>query len=119
MVTTSTTTRESVLVDMLHSPAMHANPNVNKRLNVMIVKPDDKVCVYEKTTLLDRRISDNSGKAALILSCEISGMSQALNGVHSDYLVIAMQLVEPESNEVVWEDAYEVKRLSRVGIAYR
>jgi PBP1b-binding outer membrane lipoprotein LpoB len=119
MVTTSTTTRESVLVDMLHSPAMHANPNVNKRLNVMIVKPDDKVCVYEKTALLDRRISDNSGKAALILSCEISGMSQALNGVHSDYLVIAMQLVEPESNEVVWEDAYEVKRLSRAGIAYR
>ena len=98
---------------------MRANPNVNKWLNVMIVKPDDKVCVYEKSMLLDRRISDNSGKAALILSCEISGLAQALNGVQSDYLLVAMQLVEPESNEVVWEDSYEVKRLSRAGVVYR
>ncbi len=119
VVATEPTQRESALVDMLRSPAMQANPNVNKRLNVMIVKPDDKVCVYEKTTLLDRRISDNSGRAALILSCEISGLSQALNGAQSDYLVIAMQLVEPESNEVVWEDSYEVKRISRAGIVYR
>ena len=119
VVATGPTQRESTLIEMLHSPAMQANPNVNKRLNVMIVKPDDKVCVYEKTTLLDRRISDNSGKAALILSCEISGLSQALNGAQSDYLQVAMQLVEPESNEVVWEDSYEVKRVSRAGIVYR
>ena len=119
VVATGPTMRESVLVDMLRSPAMQANPNVNKRLNVMIVRPDDKVCVYEKTALLDRRISDNSGKAALILSCEISGLSQAFNGAHSDYLLISMQLVDPESNEVVWEDSYEVKRVSRAGIVYR
>lgn len=119
VITTEPTMRESALVDMLRSPAMQANPNVNKRLNVMIVKPDDKLCVYEKTALLDRRISDNSGKAALILSCEISGLSQALNGTKSDYLMITMQLVDPESNEVVWEDAYEVKRVSRAGIVYR
>ena len=119
VVATAPTMRESALVDILKSPEMRADPNVNKWLNVMIVKPDDKVCVYEKSVLLDRRISDNSAKAALILSCEISALSQALNGVQSDYLLIAMQLVEPESNEVVWEDSYEVKRLSRAGIVYR
>ena len=119
VVATAPTMRESALVDILKSPAMRADPNVNKWLNVMIVKPDDKVCVYEKSMLLDRRISDNSGKAALILSCEISALSQALNGVQSDYLLVAMQLVEPESNDVVWEDSYEVKRLSRAGIVYR
>lgn len=119
VVATTPTARESVLVDMLRSPAMKAAPNVDKRLNVMIVKPDDKVCVYEKTVLLDRRISDNSGKASLILSCELSALSQALGGVQSDYMVVAVQLVEPESNEVVWEDSYEVKRVSRAGIVYR
>ena len=119
VVATAPTMRESALVDILRSPAMRADPNVNKWLNVMIVKPDDKVCVYEKSMLLDRRISDNSAKAALILSCEISALSQALNGVQSDYLLVTMQLVDPDSNEVVWEDSYEVKRLSRQGIVYR
>ena len=63
--------------------------------------------------------TDNSGVASLILSCEISGMSQSANGAVSDYLVISSSLLDPDSNEVVWEDAYEVKRLSRAGIVYR
>lgn len=116
---TATGTRESVLLEMLRNPQLRANPNVDKQLNVMIVKPSDKVCVFEKTALVDRRISDNSGKASLILSGEISGMSQSVNGVASDYLHIAFQLVDPEENDILWEDAYEVKRVSRAGVVYR
>lgn len=116
---TTTSSRETVLLEMLRSQNLQQNPNVNKRLNVMIVRPDDKLAVFEKTTLIDHRISDNSGKANLILSSEISGLSQARGGVQSDYLLISFQLVDPEQNEVVWEDAYEVKRVSRAGIVYR
>ena len=31
----------------------------------------------------------------------------------------SIQLTDPESNEVIWEDAYEVKRLTRSGIVYQ
>jgi len=116
---TATTSRESVLLEMLRSPSMRANPNIDKRLNIMITKPDSKLVVFEKTMLVDRRMTDNSGKAALILSCELSGLSQALNGRQSDYLLVSFQLLDPESNEIVWEGAYEVKRVSRSGIVYR
>ncbi len=114
-----TSPQETILAEMVRDPAYRANPNVDKRLNVMIVKPSDMVSVYEKTVSLDRRFGDNSGKADFVLSCEISGMSQSANGATSDYLLVSVSLVEPESNEVVWEDAYEVKRMSRVGIVYR
>jgi hypothetical protein len=116
---TSISPRESVILEMLRNPELRKNPNVDKRLNVMIVKPSDKVAVYEKNMLLDRRFSDNSGRAALILSCEVSGMSQARNGAQSDYLMISTSLLDPESNETIWEDAYEVKRVSRAGTVYR
>lgn len=116
---TSTSTREGVLIEMLRNPELRKNSNVDKRLNVMIVKPSDKLAVYEKTMVLDRRMSDNSGRASLILSCEISGMSQARNGSQSDYLMVSTSLLDPESNETIWEDAYEVKRVSRSGTVYR
>ncbi len=111
--------RESELVRMLRDPALQSNPNVNKRLNVMLVKPDTKVAVFEKMFLLDRKFTDNSGSADFILSGEISGMHQRSSGVASDYLLISVQLTDPETNETVWEDAYEVKRVTNAGIVYR
>ena len=110
---------ENHLVKLLNDPAMRANPNVNKRLNIMLADAKTKATVYEKMIMLDRKLSDNSGAANYIISGEISGMHQRKNGVATDYLVISIQLTDPESNMVIWEDAYEVKRLSRSGIVYR
>lgn len=115
----SSTTRESVLLEMLRNPAMRAKPNVNKIFNMMIVRPADKVSVFEKTVAVDRKISTNAGAANYILSGEISGLTQSAGGKTSDYLLISLQLVDLESNEVIWEDAYEVKRVSKVGAVYR
>ena len=111
--------KERVLTQMLHNPAYHANPNVNKHLNVMIVRPSDKVAVYEDMFELDRKISDQSGRANYILSGEISGMSQKRGGSAQDYLLISAQLTDPEGNEIIWEDAHEVKRLTREGVVYQ
>ena len=110
---------ENYLRNILNDPAMRANPNVNKRLNIMVIDAKTKTGVYEKMVMLDRKISDNSGAARFIISGEISGMHQRKNGVSSDYLMISVQLTDPESNETVWEDAYEVKRMSISGIVYR
>ena len=68
----------------------------------------------EKTSAGDEIESD-----ALVLMCEISSLSQALNGMQSDFLVVALQLVDSATSEIVWEDSYEVKRMSRTGIVYR
>lgn len=110
---------ENHLVKLLNDPAMRANPNVNKRLNIMLADAKSKATVYEKMIMIDRKFSDNSGAANYIISGEISGMHQRKNGISADYLVVSIQLTDPESNMVIWEDAYEVKRLSQNGIVYR
>ena len=110
---------EDHLLKILNDPAMRANPNVNKRLNLMLVEPKSKAVVYEKPVTIDRKISDNSGAANYIISGEISGMHQRVQGVSTDYLLINIQLTDPESNMIIWEDAYEVKRMSQAGIVYQ
>lgn len=117
--TNNITVYETHLKNILNDPAMRANPNVNKRLNIMLVDVKTKTAVFEKMVMLDRKISDNSGAANYIISGEISGMHQRKNGVSTDYLLISIQLTEPESGEIVWEDDYEVKRMSTSGIVYR
>ena len=122
--TTHTVSKQTALYEnhlrkILYDPALRRNPDVNKRLNLMLVDPKSKAVVYEKPVLLDRKISDNSGAANYIISGEISGMHQRVQGVSTDYLLINIQLTDPESNMIIWEDAYEVKRMSQAGIVYR
>ncbi len=118
-VVTTTATRESILLEMLRNPALHKVTDANKYLNMMIVRPQDKVSVFEKSLLIDRRITNNSGAANYLLAGEISGMSQSTLRGMSDYLLITMQLIDIEMNEVLWEDAYEVKRVTNIGTVYR
>ena len=115
----NTTLYEAHLKKILSDPAMYANQDVNKRLNVILADAKEKVSVYEKTILIDRKVTDNSGSARFILSGEISGMHQRKNGQSSDYVMITLQLVDIENNETIWEDAYEVKRMTTNDIVYR
>lgn len=115
----ATSSKETELLKMLRNPELQKIPNCEKKLNLMVVKPDNKVAVWEKTITAEQKFSTNDGNAQYILSGEISGMSQNTNGVMSDYLLITMELVDAESNEIVWQDAYEVKRLTKSGTVYR
>lgn len=117
--TTMAASKEDDLLQMLRSPSLHAIPNVEKRLNVMIVRPQDKLSVFEKSLTLNGKVRTMAGNATLILSGEISSLSQALNGAYSDYLHIAFELVDPNTNETIWQDNYEVKRVSQAGTVYR
>jgi hypothetical protein len=112
--------REDVLLQMLRNPELRKASDSTKRLNVMMVNPKDKVCVYESTVTVTQRTSPgNSGAADYLLSGEISGLSTQRGGSAADYLLITVTLVEPVSNEVIWEDAYEVKRVTQTGTVYR
>lgn len=110
---------ETHLYELYRNQALQINPNVNKRLNVMLVDAKTKLAVFEKMMLIDQRISDNSGKADFILSGEISGLAQRANGISQDYLLISVQLNSPEENEILWEDGYEVKRVTIQSGVYR
>lgn len=115
----ATSSKETELLKMLRNPELQKIPDCEKKLNLMVVKPDNKVAVWEKTITAEQKFSTHDGNAQYILSGEISGMSQNTNGVMSDYLLITMELVDAESNEIVWQDAYEVKRLTKSGTVYR
>ena len=111
--------KERILSSMLHHPSFRENPDVNKHLNMMIVRPKDKLAVFEDMFLLDQKTPDVSGRANYVMSGEIKGMSQRRDGTSSDYLLISVQLTDPETEEIVYEGAHEVKRLTRTGVVYR
>lgn len=94
-------------------------PDVTKRFNAMLVKSDEKIAVWEKMVTLEKKITDGTENADFILSGEISGLSKRSGGTQSDYLLMTMQLVNPDSNEVLWEDGYEVKKSSQSGTVYQ
>ena len=75
--------------------------------------------MFEDMFLLDQKTPDVSGRANYVLSGEISGMSQRRGGMSSDYLLISVQLNDPETQEIVYEGAHEVKRLTQTGVVYR
>ncbi len=94
-------------------------PNVTKRLNVMLVRSNENVAVWEKMVTLEKKITDGTENSDYILSGEISGLSKSNGRKQSDYLLMTMQLVNPVSNEVLWEDGYEVKKSSTIGTVYQ
>ena len=115
----SLSARPSLFNQLQLSAELRDEPNVTKRLNVMLVQTSDKLAIYEKMFTVEEKITDGTGKADFILSGEISGLSKRLDGTQSDYLLITLQLVDPVTNELLWEDGYEVKKSSVSGTVYQ
>ena len=96
------------------------NPNVTKRFNCQLVNAAQDAVACEKMVSLEKKIQSGIGRADFILTGEISALSKASQGAaRSDYVIVSYQMVDPQTNEVLWEDAYESKRASRVGTVYR
>lgn len=53
------------------------------------------------------------------LTGELTGLSKAARGHRSDYILMSFQLIDTETSDIVWEDAYEVKRVGVTGVAYQ
>ena len=74
---------------------------------------------WEKMITIEKKITSGVEKAKYMLTGEISGLAKRANGKQSDYLMITMQLVNPLSNELLWEDGYEIKKESVAGTVYQ
>ena len=53
------------------------------------------------------------------LTGELEGLSKATSGHRSDYILMSFQLIDAETSEIIWEDAYEIKRVSITGVVYQ
>ncbi len=53
------------------------------------------------------------------LTGELTGLSKASKGHRSDYILMAFQLIDAETSDIIWEDAYEIKRVGITGVAYQ
>jgi penicillin-binding protein activator len=57
--------------------------------------------------------------ADFYLTGELTGLSKAVGGNRSDYILMSFQLIDTETTDIIWEDAYEVKRVGLAGVAYQ
>lgn len=110
---------ETHIKELLNNPQLRSAPDINKRLNVILADAKTKASIYEKMVLIDRKVTSGIGYADYVISGEISGMYERQNDASTDYLLITVQLTDVETGEMVWEDAYEVKRKVNSAVEYR
>lgn len=97
-----------------------ARPNVTTYLNVMLIDAQTGAIPVEKLVRATRKMDSGLGSADYLLTGEMSALSKAsASGDRSDYIILSFQLVDPQSNEVVWEDMYETKKVSSTGVIYK
>jgi len=100
--------------------APNRQPNVAKYLNVLLMNANTGEIPVEKMVKVARKMKSGLGRADYILTGELSALSKAVQGGdRSDYVIMSFQLIEPSSNELLWEDAYETKKVSRRGVLYK
>jgi PBP1b-binding outer membrane lipoprotein LpoB len=100
--------------------ASRKNPNVTKYLNVKFVDAETAAVPFEKLMKVETKIASGVARADFILTGELSALSKAAQGGdRSDYILMSFQLVDPVSNEMVWEDAYETKKKTNVSVIYK
>ncbi len=108
----------SLLSELSRASSLRVEPDVNKHLNVMLVKADTKVSVYENMFLLDMKTNDRLANADLVLTGEISSMSSRGQGGEMCYVVVTFHLVDPESGDEVWTGRFETKRKTQMDRVY-
>ncbi|ACL04925.1 hypothetical protein Dalk_3235 [Desulfatibacillum aliphaticivorans] len=96
------------------------SPNVTKYLNLMLINADTAEIAFQKLIPVEKKMQTGLGNADYILTGELSALSKAAEGgKRSDYVIMSFQLVNPHSNELLWEDAYETKRTTNRSVLYR
>jgi PBP1b-binding outer membrane lipoprotein LpoB len=99
-------------------PSLWNSPNVTKTFNIMLINQEE-MAVLEKSIILEEEIKSGMEHANFILTGEISALSKASRGQRSDYVLVSFYLVDPVSNEMLWEYGYEVKRVTSRSVLYR
>lgn len=99
---------------------LRSNPNVPKKLNVILLDAATRASVFEKMFDIERDPSakNNFSKADYTLGGEVASLSKRVNGREVAYLLITVHLLDTAANEIVWEDAFEIKKASSLGAVY-
>ena len=100
------------------APELWESPNVIKTFNVMLVNQNN-LAVYEKTVDLEKKIKSGKERAKYILTGEISSMSKATSGQRSDYVIVELFIIDPETNDIVLDYGYETKKETTKSVLYR
>jgi hypothetical protein len=99
-------------------PALWDSPNVTQWFNIMLLDKEG-MAVLEKGIKLEEQIKSGQEKADYILTGEIGALSKGGEGRRSDYVLITLNLIDPVSNEIMWEYGYEVKRVTTRSVLYQ
>lgn len=110
--------RASLFDEIQRSAALRDVPDVTKKLNIMIVESSSRTTAFEKMFDIERKTKMGYAKANYILSGEVSSISKRADGKEISYVIVSVQLLDPESNEFVWEDIFEIKKKSEMGVVY-
>ncbi len=95
-------------------------PNTETYLNVLLIDAQTGVIPVEKMVRVEREMKSGLAKADLLLTGELSALSKgSAGGDRSDYVILSFQLVDPLTNEVLWEDSYETKKVSNRSVLYK
>lgn len=88
-------------------------PNTDKYLDIMLIDAETGGVTFEKNVKLETKVDSGIDRADYILTGELKGLSNVANrGDRTDYILISLQLIDPVSNKIIWNNGYEVKRLT-------
>lgn len=111
--------RQSLLTEIERSAQLRVEPNVNKFLNVMLIKADNKIAVMEKMFSLDAKMTRGLERVEYTLTGNIASQSRYTQGREEIYVVVTFKLIEPETKEEIWGGRYETKKaIQRGGVVY-
>ncbi len=98
------------------------NKNVSGKVRFLARDRMDDILKERQAKRNDLVTASKEGDLAGVdfyLTGELSGLSKAVNSNRSDYILMSFQLIDAETSDIIWEDAYETKRVGEAGVAYQ
>lgn len=98
------------------------NKNVSGKVRFLARDRMDDILKERQAKRNDLVTASKEGDLAGVdfyLTGELTGLSKAANSSRSDYILMSFQLIDAETSDIIWEDAYETKRVGAAGVVYQ
>lgn len=101
---------------------LELNKNVSGKVRFLARDRMDEILKERQAKRNDLVTASKEGDLAGVdfyLTGELTGLSKAANSSRSDYILMSFQLIDAETSDIIWEDAYETKRVGAAGVVYQ
>ncbi len=101
---------------------LELNKNVSGKVRFLARDRMDDILKERQAKRNDLVTASKEGDLAGVdfyLTGELTGLSKAANSNRSDYILMSFQLIDAETSDIIWEDAYETKRVGAAGVVYQ